>query len=361
MADGETELTAEVLEGVLEQARERGALGVHDVSAMVQDADLSPEETEFLYSLLTDMGVEVVEGEEEELGDYAEEEEFLTYLDVTIDHTVDDPVRVYLREIGQVPLLTPEQEIELAKLIERKDVEAKRRLTEANLRLVVSIAKRYMGRGLLFLDLIQEGNLGLIRAVEKFDYRLGYKFSTYATWWIRQAVTRAIADQARTIRVPVHAVETINKLNRIQRELLQKSGREPTVQEIASALGVSPNKVREIQKANQEPVSLETPVGDEDESELGDFIEDEDADQPVEVVFREIRREELFKVLDSLPARDRKVLELRFGLKGERPRTLEEVGERFGVTRERIRQVEAKTLNRLKNYRDAQALRDLDS
>jgi RNA polymerase primary sigma factor len=361
MVDGESELTAEVFRGVLDQARERGSLDVGDVSAFVQEADLSPEETEFLYSLLTDEGVEVTHGEEEEVEDFAEEEEFLSYLDVTIDHTVEDPVRVYLREIGQVPLLTSEEEIELAKLIEKKDVEAKRRLTEANLRLVVSIAKRYMGRGLLFLDLIQEGNLGLIRAVEKFDYRLGYKFSTYATWWIRQAVTRAIADQARTIRVPVHAVETINKLNRVQRELLQKSGREPTVQEIAAEMGVTPKKVRDIQKANQEPVSLETPVGDEDESELGDFIEDADADQPLEVVFREIRREELFRVLDSLPARDRKVLELRFGLKGERPRTLEEVGERFGVTRERIRQVEAKTLNRLKNYRDAQALRDLDS
>lgn len=360
MVDGDTELTAEVLQGVLNEARRRGSLAVDEVSALAQEADLSPEETEFLYSLLNDMGVEVVEEEEEDFPDYAEEEEFLTSLDVTIDHTADDPVRVYLREIGQVPLLTPEQEIELAKLVEKKDVEAKRRLTEANLRLVVSIAKRYMGRGLLFLDLIQEGNLGLIRAVEKFDYRLGYKFSTYATWWIRQAVTRAIADQARTIRVPVHAVETINKLNRVQRELLQKSGREPTVQEIAAVLGISPNKVREIQKADQEPVSLETPVGDEDESELGDFIEDEDADQPLEVVFRRIRHEELFKVLGSLPARDRKVLELRFGLKGERPRTLEEVGERFGVTRERIRQVEAKTLNRLKNYREAQALRDID-
>jgi len=356
----ESELTAEVLQGVLEQARARGSLTLDEVGAVAQEADLSPDEVEFLYSLLVDMGVEVIEEEAEELSDFSEEEEFLNYLDVTIDHTVDDPVRMYLREIGRVPLLTPEEEVELAKLVERKDVEAKRRLTEANLRLVVSIAKRYMGRGLLFLDLIQEGNLGLIRAVEKFDYRLGYKFSTYATWWIRQAVTRAIADQSRTIRVPVHAVETMNKLNRIQRELLQKSGREPTVVEIAEALGVTPHKVREIQKATQEPVSLETPVGDEEDSELGDFIEDADADQPLEVVFREIRREELFRVLDSLPARDRKVLELRFGLKGERPRTLEEVGERFGVTRERIRQVEAKTLNRLKNFRDAQALRDLD-
>ena len=359
MAD-ETELTADVLQEVLDLARARGSLSLDEVGALVQDVDLSPEEMEFLYSLLVDMGVEVINERAEELGDFTEEEEFLGHLDVTIDHTVDDPVRMYLREIGKVPLLTSEQEIELARLIEKKDIEAKRRLTEANLRLVVSIAKRYMGRGLLFLDLIQEGNLGLIRAVEKFDYRLGYKFSTYATWWIRQAITRAIADQARTIRVPVHAVETMNKLSRIQRELLQKDGREPTVAEIAAALGVTSGKVREIQKAAQEPVSLETPVGDEDDSELGDFIEDTEADQPLEMVFREIRREELFRVLDSLPARDRKVLELRFGLKGERPRTLEEVGERFGVTRERIRQVEAKTLNRLKNFRDAQALRDTD-
>jgi len=357
---GETDLTAEVLQEVLDQAKARGSLTLDEVVALVHDSDLSPDEMEFLYSLLTEMGVEVSDEQAEELGDFSEEEEFLSFLDVTIDHTVDDPVRMYLREIGRVPLLTSEEEIELARLIEKKDVEAKRRLTEANLRLVVSIAKRYMGRGLLFLDLIQEGNLGLIRAVEKFDYRLGYKFSTYATWWIRQAVTRAIADQARTIRVPVHAVETMNKLNRVQRELVQKSGREPTVAEIAAALGVTPGKVREIQKTAQEPVSLETPVGDEDDSELGDFIEDIDADQPLEVVFRQIRSEELFRVLDSLPARDRKVLELRFGLKGERPRTLEEVGDRFGVTRERIRQVEAKTLNRLKNFRDAQGLRDLD-
>ncbi len=356
----ETGLSAEIFQEVVDLGRVKGSLTLDQVGNLVRDADLSPEELESLYSTLVDMGVEVVDEEVEELGDLTEEEAFLEHLDVTIDHNVDDPVRMYLREIGRVPLLTMQQEIDLAKLIEKKDVEAKRKLTEANLRLVVSIAKRYMGRGLLFLDLIQEGNLGLIRAVEKFDYRRGYKFSTYATWWIRQAVTRAIADQARTIRVPVHAVETINKLNRVQRELLQQNGREPTVEQIASLLGLTPFKVIEIQKAAQDPVSLETPVGDEDDSELGDFIEDHDADEPLEEVFKQIRREELFRVLESLPTRERKVLELRFGLKGERPRTLEEVGDRFGVTRERIRQVEAKTLNRLKNYRDAQALRDVE-
>jgi RNA polymerase primary sigma factor len=328
MASGDSELTAEVLQGVLEQAQTQGSLTIDDVSGLVQDADLAPDEVEFLYSLLGDLGVELEEEQAEELEDFSEEEEFLSLLDVTVDHTVDDPVRMYLREIGKIPLLSSDEEIELARLV---------------------------------LDLIQEGNLGLIRAVEKFDYRLGYKFSTYATWWIRQAVTRAIADQARTIRVPVHAVETMNKLKRIHRELLQVSGREPTVNEMAAVLGVTPGKVREIQKATQEPLSLESRVGDEEDSELGDFIEDADADQPIEVVFREIRREELFRVLDSLPERDRRVLELRFGLKGERPRTLEEVGERFGVTRERIRQVEARTLNRLKNYRNAQVLRDVDS
>jgi len=350
----------EVLQDILEQARGHGSLSLDEMGALVQNADLSPEDLEFVYSLLGEMGVEVGEVEEEDLADFSEEEEFLELLDVTIDHTVDDPVRMYLREIGRIPLLTSQQEIELARLIEKKDVEAKRKLTEANLRLVVSIAKRYMGRGMVFLDLIQEGNLGLIRAVEKFDYHLGYKFSTYATWWIRQAITRAIADQARTIRVPVHAVETMNRLNRVQRQLLQSSGREPTVLEIAAALGVTPAKVVEIQKTAQEPVSLETPVGDEEDSKLGDFIEDLDADQPLDLVFKEIRREELFRVLDSLPTRDRKVLELRYGLKGERPRTLEEVGDRFGVTRERIRQIEAKTLNRLKNYRAAQRLRDVE-
>jgi len=350
----------EVIQQVLDHGRVKGSLTVDEIGVLTQAADLSADDLEFIYSMLVDLGVTVIDNRAEEAEDFAEEEEFLGHLDVTIDHSVDDPVRLYLREIGKVPLLTSQQEIELARLIEKKDLEAKRKLTEANLRLVVSIAKRYMGRGLMFLDLIQEGNLGLIRAVEKFDYRLGYKFSTYATWWIRQAVTRAIADQARTIRVPVHAVETMNKLNRLQREFLQKNGRDATVVELAAILGVTPAKVNELQKAGQEPVSLETPVGDEFDSELGDFIEDEDSDQPLEVVFRQIRREELFRVLDSLPSRDRKVLELRFGLKGESPRTLEEVGERFGVTRERVRQLEAKTLNRLKNYRDAQALRDID-
>ena len=284
---GDTGISDEVLQDILDQARAHGSLSLEEMGALVQNADLSPEELEFVYSLLGEMGVEVGEIAEEDLEDFSQEEEFLELLDVTIDHTVDDPVRMYLREIGRIPLLTSQQEIELARLIEKKDVEAKRRLTEANLRLVVSIAKRYMGRGLVFLDLIQEGNLGLIRAVEKFDYRLGYKFSTYATWWIRQAITRAIADQARTIRVPVHAVETMNKLNRVQRELLQKQ--RPGADrggDRRGAGGAQPNKVAEIQKTAQEPVSLETPVGDEEDSELGDFIEDLDADQPLDVVFR---------------------------------------------------------------------------
>jgi RNA polymerase primary sigma factor len=270
----------------------------------------------------------------------------------------DDPVRMYLKEIGKVPLLTAEEEVSLAKRIERRDMDAKRKLIEANLRLVVSIAKRYVGRGMLFLDLIQEGNLGLIRAVEKFDYRKGYKFSTYATWWIRQAITRAIADQARTIRIPVHMVETINKLIRVQRQLLQDIGREPTPEEIANEMGTTPQKVREILKISQEPVSLETPIGEEEDSQLGDFIEDEDATMPVEAVSEIMQKEELNAVLGTLTHRERKVIELRFGLKGEHPRTLEEVGQKFGVTRERIRQIEAKTLAKLKAYRDSQRLRD---
>ncbi len=356
MAGGCSERVA--FRAVFDRGREKGVLSPDEVSELLQHADVSTEDLEQLYSSLYDMGIEVAEPGVEEEEDYTEEERFLSKLDLTLDHGGADPVRMYLKEIGKVTLLTAEEEVDLAKRVREKDVEAKRRLTEANLRLVVSIAKRYVGRGLVFLDLIQEGNLGLIRAVEKFDYTRGYKFSTYATWWIRQAITRAIADQARTIRVPVHMVETINKLSRVQRELLQKLDWEPTVSEMAAEMGLTPNKIRDIQKTAQEPVSLETPTGEEDESELGDFIVDTFAEQPAEAVARKIRSEELTKVLESLPLRERKVLELRFGLKGEPPLTLEEVGERFGVTRERIRQVEAKTLTRLKNYRAAQQLRD---
>jgi RNA polymerase primary sigma factor len=349
----------ELIGALVSRGQEKGSVSPDEVSLLLNQVDISTERLEELYSHLFELGIEVVDPESTEEDDYTEEEQFLTKLDVGIDHSTSDPVRMYLKEIGKVPLLTALQEAELAKCVQARDVEAKRRLTEANLRLVVSIAKRYVGRGLSFLDLIQEGNLGLIRAVEKFDYTRGYKFSTYATWWIRQAITRAIADQARTIRVPVHMVETINKMSRIQRELLQKLNREPTLQEIADAMGVSVAKVREIQKTAQEPISLESPTGEEDESELGDFIVDLEAEQPPDAVARSIRREDLQKVLDSLPSRERKVLELRFGLKGGPPLTLEEVGDRFGVTRERIRQVEAKTLNRLKNFRDAQQLRDI--
>jgi RNA polymerase primary sigma factor len=268
----------------------------------------------------------------------------------------DDPVRMYLKEIGKVALLTGEQEVSLAKRIERGDMAASRALIEANLRLVVSIAKRYQNRGLQFLDLIQEGNLGLMRAVDKFDYTKGYKFSTYATWWIRQAITRAIADQARTIRVPVHMVETINKLIRTQRKLAQELGREATHEEIALAMEMTPEKVRDVLKLNQDPVSLETPVGGEEDSSLADFVEDTVSPLPTEAVAAKMRKQEVAEILETLSHRERKVLELRFGLRGEEPRTLEEVGQRFGVTRERIRQIEAKTLSKLKSYRDSKKL-----
>ncbi len=268
-----------------------------------------------------------------------------------------DPVRMYLKEIGKVPLLTAVQEVSLAKRIERRDMEAKRKLIEANLRLVVSIAKRYGWANMPFLDLIQEGNLGLIRAVEKFDYRRGYKFSTYATWWIRQAISRGMANQARTIRVPAHMVEQINKLIRVQRKLQSDIGREPTPEEIATEMGTTPTKVREILKISQQPLSLETPIGDEGDSQLGDFIEDEDATTAVDAVSEIMQKEELNQVLSTLTHRERKIIELRFGLKGEQPRTLEEVGQRFGLTRERIRQIEAKTLAKLTSYRDTERLR----
>ena len=271
---------------------------------------------------------------------------------------VDDPVRMYLKEIGKVPLLSADEEIELAQRMEKGDEEAKKKLCETNLRLVVSIAKRYVGRGMLFLDLIQEGNLGLIKAVDKFDYRKGYKFSTYATWWIRQAITRSIADQARTIRIPVHMVETINKLIRVSRQLLQTYGREPSPEEIAKEMGISVDKVREIQKIAQEPVSLETPIGEEEDSHLGDFIPDDDVPAPAEAAAFSMLKEQLVEVLDTLTEREQKVLKLRFGLEDGRSRTLEEVGKEFDVTRERIRQIEAKALRKLRHPSRSKKLKD---
>ncbi|MHB0914140.1 MAG: RNA polymerase sigma factor RpoD [Thermoleophilia bacterium] len=359
------EFTIDEVRDLISEGRENGFLSADRVADVLQDVDLNTDQIENIYSMFIEMGIEVLD-EEDSIGPsqvitdekVQVDKTILNRLDLSVKTPTSDPVRLYLKEIGRVPLLTAEEEVALAKRIERQDMEAKRRLIQANLRLVVSIAKRYVGRGMLFLDLIQEGNLGLIRAVEKFDYRKGYKFSTYATWWIRQAITRAIADQARTIRIPVHMVETINKLIRVQRQLLQDKGREPTPFEIAREMDTTPEKVREILKISQEPVSLETPIGEEEDSQLGDFIEDNDAVAPVDAVSDIIQKEDLSKVLGSLTHRERKVIELRFGLKGEHPRTLEEVGQKFGVTRERIRQIEAKTLVKLKSYRESQRLKE---
>jgi RNA polymerase primary sigma factor len=354
-------LAVDEVRELLAEGREQGYLLSDRVHDLLKDVDLTPEQIDDIFIVFHDLGIDVVESEESKQPEAASgqaEEVEAPALDLSVKTGTTDPVRMYLREIGKVPLLTAQQEVSLAKRIERKDMDAKRQLIEANLRLVVSVARRYANRGMSLLDLIQEGNLGLIRAVEKFDYRRGFKFSTYATWWIRQAVTRALADQARTIRIPVHMVETINKLIRIQRQLLQDLGREPTPEEIAHEMGVTPERVREILKISQEPVSLESPVGDEGDSSLGDFIEDDRAIAPVDAVDEIIQNEELDKVLSLLTLRERKVIELRFGLKGEHPRTLEEVGQRFGVTRERIRQIEAKTLAKLKSYRDTQRLHE---
>ena len=355
------ELAIDEVRQLVDEGREQGYLTADHIAEALSDVDLTPDQIDGIYNLLSDLGIDLLEGEGPgslDGSDAKPDEDVIRKLDLSVKTQTNDPVRMYLKEIGRVSLLTAEEEVSLARRIERGDFEAKRKLIEANLRLVVSIAKRYVGRGMLFLDLIQEGNLGLIRAVEKFDYRKGYKFSTYATWWIRQAITRAIADQARTIRIPVHMVETINKLIRVQRQLLQDMGREPTPEEIGTEMGTTPQKVREILKISQEPVSLETPIGEEEDSQLGDFIEDEEATVPIEAVSAIMQKEELNNVLNTLTHRERKVIELRFGLKGEHPRTLEEVGQTFGVTRERIRQIEAKTLTKLKAYRESQKLRD---
>ena len=343
------------------EGREQGYLASEHITDVLQEVELTPDQIDGIYNLFADLGIDIIEGDVAVGDDGPEakaEAEVVPKLDLSVKTPTNDPVRMYLKEIGKVPLLTAVEEVALAKRIERHDMEAKRKLIEANLRLVVSIAKRHVGRGVSFLDLIQEGNLGLMRAVEKFDYRRGFKFSTYATWWIRQTITRAIADQARTIRIPVHMVDATNRFIRVQRQLLQDIGREPTREEIAAEMGTTPQKVREILKISQEPVSLATPIGEEGDSQLGDFIEDKHAVKPVEAVSEIMQEEKLNQVLSTLTHRERKVIELRFGLKGEHPRMLEEVGQKFGLTRERIRQIEAQTLAKLKAYRDSQRLRD---
>ncbi|MDR7417637.1 MAG: RNA polymerase sigma factor RpoD [Armatimonadota bacterium] len=355
-----TEELSPELKALLDVGRKRGYVTHDDILEHLPDVEQNLEQVDRLYGVLAEHGIDIVEDEkaaEPKTKQEAEEESEAT-LRVPEGVSIDDPVRMYLKEIGKVPLLNQAQEIALAQRMEKGDEEAKRRLIEANLRLVVSIAKKYVGRGMLFLDLIQEGNLGLIRAVEKFDWRKGFKFSTYATWWIRQAITRALADQARTIRIPVHMVETINKLVRISRQLLQELGREPAPEEIAQAMGLPVERVREINKIAQEPISLETPIGEEEDSHLGDFIEDHEALAPAEAASATMARELLNDVLDTLTPRERKVLKLRFGLDDNHPRTLEEVGREFGVTRERIRQIEAKALRKLRHPSRSKRLKD---
>jgi len=372
--------------------KERGFLTTDEIVERLKSVELTPDQVDSVFVFLSDMGIEITDEAVDEIKEEMEEEtrkggekSSKEDLDLSVQPATNDPVRMYLKEIGKVPLLTAEEEVSLAKRIEAGEeasahlasdeklnsgkvqelqeveadgLEAKKKLVEANLRLVVSIAKRYVGRGMLFLDLIQEGNLGLIRAVEKFDHGKGYKFSTYATWWIRQAITRAIADQARTIRIPVHMVETINKLVRVQRQLLQDLGREPLPEEIAAEMELSPEKVREILKVSQEPVSLETPIGEEEDSHLGDFIEDSGAVVPVDAAAFKLLQEQLEEVLDDLNTREKRVIQLRFGLLDGQPRTLEEVGRVFGVTRERIRQIESKTLSKLRHPSRSGRLRD---
>ncbi|CUH93560.1 RNA polymerase sigma factor RpoD [Herbinix luporum] len=344
--------------------KKKNVLEYQEVNDFFADMDLDPHKVEKIYDYLEKHNVDVLRltdaAEDDEDDIIPDDEEDTEPIDLSIPEgiNIEDPVRMYLKEIGKVPLLTAEEESELAKRMEEGDEAAKKRLAEANLRLVVSIAKRYVGRGMLFLDLIQEGNLGLIKAVEKFDYRKGFKFSTYATWWIRQAITRAIADQARTIRIPVHMVETINKLTRVQRQLLQELGREPTPEEISDVMNIPVDRVREIQKISQEPVSLETPIGEEEDSHLGDFIQDDNVPVPAEAAAFTLLKEQLVDVLGTLTEREQKVLRLRFGLDDGRARTLEEVGKEFNVTRERIRQIEAKALRKLRHPSRSRKLKD---
>ena len=363
--------------GLIEKGKKQGSLILAEIMEAFSETELDKDQVENLYETLGNLGIEVIENKTDKVDiDFAQDDLDLDDLDESIvkDDTpmeieeidlslpkgisIDDPVRMYLKEIGKIPLLKPHEEVELARRMHEGDELAKQRLVEANLRLVVSIAKRYVGRGMLFLDLIQEGNLGLIKAVEKFDYVKGFKFSTYATWWIRQAITRAIADQARTIRIPVHMVETINKLIRVSRQLLQELGRDPKPEEIAKEMDMTEDKVREIMKIAQDPVSLETPIGEEEDSHLGDFIPDDDAPAPAEAAAYSLLKEQIEDVLGSLNEREQKVLKLRFGLEDGRARTLEEVGKEFDVTRERIRQIEAKALRKLRHPSRSKKLRD---
>ena len=356
----------ESLNALVELGKKKdGVLDFRDINTLFKNMDLDGDKSEKILDYLEQNGIVAMvpdsDADDDIILDVDDEptEEELENIEFTVTDgvSIEDPVRMYLKEIGKVPLLSADEEVELAKRMEEGDSDAKKRLAEANLRLVVSIAKRYVGRGMLFLDLIQEGNLGLIKAVEKFDYRKGYKFSTYATWWIRQAITRAIADQARTIRIPVHMVETINKLIRVQRQLLQELGREPYPEEIAKEMQLPVERVREIQKISQEPVSLETPIGEEEDSHLGDFIQDDNVPVPAEAAAFTLLREQLSEVLDTLTEREQKVLRLRFGLDDGRARTLEEVGKEFDVTRERIRQIEAKALRKLRHPSRARMLK----
>ncbi len=339
----------EIIKNIIDEYSSKGSITTNALCDIMEKYQTTPQQMDNVYKSISEAGIQII--------DEAERDKEL-YEAALSDVGLDDPVKMYLKDIGKVPLLTADEEVELAKRMQDGDMDAKRKLTESNLRLVVSIAKRYVGRGMLFLDLIQEGNLGLMKAVEKFDYQKGFKFSTYATWWIRQAITRAIADQARTIRIPVHMVETINKLTRVSRILLQKLGREPTPQEIAAEMNITEERVREIQKIAQDPVSLETPIGEEEDSHLGDFIEDETTVTPSDSVSSAMLKETLLSVLSTLTPREEKVLRLRYGIDDGRPRTLEEVGREFNVTRERIRQIESKALRKLRHPSRSKHLKD---